>query len=250
MTNLFAGMGAHQSAKSETDVWLTPPAIIDALGGWENFDLDPSAQPDQAEVLPTARTYYSEEQNGLIMPWFGRVWLNAPYSLVLVTRFLGRMAEHDCGTALIFARTDTDAFHRFVYGAASGLLYLRGRLNFHRPDGSRAEANSGAPSVLIAYGETDCEILSVAPIDGHFEALRLKSQMLVQAFAVGSTWAEVLDGYMSRQNGPVALGELYRAFVDHPKSRANQHWRDKLRQVLQRGAYERVDKGVWRRRAA
>src|SRR5690606_23631834 len=40
-TNTFAGMGAHQSARSETDTWFTPPAIVDALGGVDSFDLDP-----------------------------------------------------------------------------------------------------------------------------------------------------------------------------------------------------------------
>jgi hypothetical protein len=248
--NLFAGMGSHQSARSQTDVWLTPPALIDALGGWESFDLDPCAQPDQAAVLPTARRYYTEAENGLLLPWVGRVWGNFPYSLALVTAFLGRMAEHDRGTALIFARTETDAFHRFVWGAASGLLFLRGRLNFHRPDGERAEANGGAPSVLIAYGEEDCEILASAAIDGAFVPLRLRTMLLVEAFRPGSTWAEALDAYMAAQPGAVPLGELYRAFADHPKTRRNQHWREKLRQALQRGEYERVEKGLWRRRAA
>jgi hypothetical protein len=248
--NLFAGMGSHQSARSQTDVWLTPPAIVEALGGPESFDLDPCAQPDQADVLPTARRYYTEADNGLILPWFGRVWGNFPYSLALVTAFLGRMADHDCGTALIFARTETDAFHRYVWGRASGLLFLRGRLNFHRADGSRAEANGGAPSVLIAYGEDDRDILAAAPIDGAFVPLRLRTQILVEVVGSSGTWADALAAFMEGRDGPVALGELYRAFVDHPKARANQHWREKLRQQLQRGAYEIVAKGVWQRRAA
>jgi hypothetical protein len=243
--NLFAGMGAHQSAKSETDSWLTPPAIVEALGGASSFDLDPCAEA--GSPIATALTTYTEAENGLLMPWFGRVWLNPPYRIALITKFLGRMAAHDRGTALMFARTETDPFHRFVWGAASGLLFLRGRLNFHRPDGTRAEANGGAPSVLIAYGQEDCEILSAAPIDGAFIALRLKTSMLVKAFEPGTTWAEALDAYMASQSGPVELNELYRAFVNHPKSRENQHWRDKLRQMLQRGAYERVAKGVWQR---
>ncbi len=246
--NLFAGMGSHQSAKSETDTWFSPPAILEAVGGWESFDLDPCSHVERP--WPTARQHYAQEDNGLMLPWFGRVWLNPPYSIALITRFLGRMAEHDHGVALIFARTETDPFHRFVWGAASGLLFLRGRLNFHRADGSRAEANGGAPSVLIAYGADDRDILAAAPIEGAFVPLRFKTQMLVQAFAGGTTWADALAAYMAAQPGPVALGELYRAFVDHPKSRTNQHWRDKLRQVLQRGAYERVDKGLWQRRAA
>lgn len=277
--NRFAGMGSHQSARSETDVWLTPPALIEALGGWQSFDLDPCAQPDQGgepslrsgpgqplrgPVLPTARRIYTEAENGLLLPWEGRVWCNPPYALTLVTAFLGRMAGHGCGTALIFARTETDAFFRFVWGAASGLLFLRGRLNFHRPDGSRAAANGGAPSVLVAYGEDDRDILAAAPIDGAFVPLRLAKSVLVEwvsplsprsgedanRFGAPGTWADALEAYMAGQQGPVALGELYRAFLDHPKTMGNQHWRDKLRQVLQRGAYERVEKGVWQRRAA
>jgi hypothetical protein len=244
--NMFAGMGSHQSAKSETDTWFSPPAIIEALGGADSFDLDPCSHVERP--WPTARQHYVQEDNGLLLPWFGRVWLNPPYSITLITRFLGRLAEHDRGTALIFARTETDPFHRFVWGAASGLLFLRGRLNFHRADGSRAEANGGAPSVLIAYGEEDCEILAAAPINGAFVPLRLRA--FAHGFAAGGTWAEALDAYMRGRTGPIALGELYRAFADHPKTRANQHWRDKLRQVLQRGAFERVDKGLWQRIAA
>lgn len=257
------GMGSHQSARSETDVWLTPPAIVEALGGWESFDLDPCAQPDQAEVLPTARAYYTEADNGLVRPWFGRVWLNSPYSVSLITAFLGRMAAHGCGTALMFARTETDAFFRYVWEEAHGLMFLRGRLNFHRPNGTRTTANGGAPSVLVAYGEDDRDILAAAPIDGQFVALRLRTQLLVTAFAIlaprsgedadrfggpGTTWAEALKAVMAAQPGPVSLGDLYRAFLDHPKTRANQHWREKLRQALQRGEYERVEKGVWQRR--
>lgn len=243
--NLFAGMGSLQSARSETDSWLTPPALIEALGGADSFDLDPASLAERP--WPTARTHYTEAENGLILPWFGRVWLNPPYSTALVARFLGRMAAHDRGTALIFARTETDSFHRFVWAAASALLFLRGRLNFHHVDGRRAEANGGAPSVLIAYGEEDREILAAAPIDGAFVALRLPLSCI--APKLETSWREALTAFFAGREGPVPLADVYRAFADHPKSRANQHWREKLRQVLQRGAFERVDKGLWQRRA-
>jgi hypothetical protein len=260
--NLFAGMGSHQSAKSQTNTWFSPPDILAALGGADSFDLDPCSHVERP--WPTAKQHYTQEDNGLILPWSGRVWLNPPYSIALITRFLGRMAAHGQGTALIFARTETDPFHRFVWQAATGLLFLRGRLNFHvgldtwfeRPGepplfvaaGGRAPANGGAPSVLIAYGDDDRDILAAAPIDGHFVPLRLPVSILVSALS--TTWREALDGFFARHDGPVALADLYRAFAEHPKSRKNQHWRDKLRQVLQRGQFERVDKGLWQRRAA
>lgn len=243
--NLFAGMGGHQSSRSRTEVWLTPPALIEALGGAESFDLDPCSLPNRP--WPTARQHYTKAENGLLLPWYGRVWLNPPYSPAALVRFLGRMAGHGQGTALIFARTETDAFHRFVWEAATGLLFLRGRLNFHAADGSRAD-NGGAPSVLIAYGSDDRDILAAAPIEGAFVPLRLRVSMLVEIAA--PTWRDALEAWFRDRDGPVALAEIYRAFSDHPKARRNQHWRDKLRQVLQRGRFERVDRGLWQRRAA
>lgn len=53
-----------------------------------------------------------------------------------------------------------------VWGRASAVLFLTGRLHFHFPDGSRAAANSGAPSVLVAYGNGDAIRLRDSGLDG------------------------------------------------------------------------------------
>ena len=148
MSNLFAGMGSHQSARSKTTTWLTPPEIISELGP---FDLDPCAAPG----WPTARRHYYEADNGLRQPWGGRVWLNPPYTVDQIREWMMRMREHDQGTALVFARTETRWFHESVWGRARAVLFLDGRLNFHTPDGVRSKKNAGAPSVLIAYGNED-----------------------------------------------------------------------------------------------
>lgn len=240
----MTGMGSHQSAASGTDVWLTPPAIIEALGGVDSFDLDPCAAVGQPWA--TARRHLTEIDNSLRMPWVGRCWVNPPYTTALAAKFMARMAEHDHGTAMIFARTETDTFHRFVWETASGILFLRGRVHFHYPDGTRADANAGAPSVLIAYGSEDRDILAAAPIDGYFMPLRLPVSMLVQA--LNPTWREALETWFAGRNEPVSLAELYKAFATHPKARANQNWQAKIRQVLERAKFERVDKGLWTKR--
>lgn len=235
-------MGSHQSAASGTDTWLTPPAIHAALGGWESFDLDPASAMDQP--WPTARAHYTERDNGLIKPWFGRVFLNPPYSNPLVRRFMGRMADHGQGVALIFARTETETFERHVWGAASAVLFLFGRLNFHRIDGVRAAANAGAPSVLCAYGRADAEVLAACDVAGQFVPLDLPRIFAVMAIAV--TWGEVVAAEVAARPGPVRLDELYRAVARHPKARRNRHVAAKVRQVLQRGGFERVGRGLWR----
>lgn len=138
------------------DEWLTPPEIVRALGP---FDLDPCAPI--VRPWPTAAKHYTVDDDGLSLPWFGRVWLNPPYGPHTGT-WLERLREHGDGIALIFARTETEAWFRHIWGIADGILFLRGRLNFHFVSGKRAERNSGAPSALIAYGEenVDPETLS------------------------------------------------------------------------------------------
>lgn len=152
------GIGSHHSAAMYTDEWLTPPSIISALG---EFDLDPCFSGSRP--WDTAREHYTEF--GLQREWYGRVWLNPPYGLEAAL-WLKKLADHGNGIALIFARTETDMFFEQVWKRAHGLLFIRGRLNFHFPDGRRAEKNSGGPSVLIAYGITNVKALKASGIDG------------------------------------------------------------------------------------
>lgn len=245
MSDLFGtpparAMGGHQSAAPRTTTWLTPPEVTQALGGWESFDLDPCAYPG----WPTARHGYSLPKDGLAAEWFGRVWLNPPYTTGEIERWLRRLADHGRGTALIFARTETEAFQNFVWGRASGLLFISGRLHFHLPDGRRAKANAGAPSVLCAFGADDLERLAASRIEGALVPLRFARFTVVAALAEAPTsWREVIAAHMGQ--GPVSISDLYRALARHPKTRGRANWRAKVRQTLQRGGFRRIARGVW-----
>lgn len=158
------GLGGHQSARALTESWLTPPHIIEALGGADSFDLDPCAFPG----WPTAKRGISLPEDGLAAAWEGRIWLNPPYG-AQTWAWLERLAAHGRGTALIFARTETEGFVRRVWSAEpapSALLFLAGRLFFHQTNGEKAKSNSGAPSVLIAWGEEDGERLANSGLPG------------------------------------------------------------------------------------
>lgn len=159
-------MGSHQSAKMISDVWLTPPYILDALGV---FYLDPCSPISRP--WNTAKKHYTINDNGLIHKWEGRVWLNPPYGLE-ASKWLNKLASHGNGIALIFARTETKMFFDHVWNKASALLFIEGRLFFHRPNGEVAKANAGAPSVLVAYGENNSEILKNCGIKGKFISLK------------------------------------------------------------------------------
>lgn len=155
-------MGGHHSAAALKEEWLTPPHIIKILG---TFDLDPCAPPKERRPWSTARIHYSLENDGLKRPWAGRVWLNPPYG-AKTGLWLDRLAKHGNGIALIFARTETDMFFEHVWGKADAMLFIKGRLHFHHCDGRRAAANSGAPSVLVAYGMENKRKLENSGIDG------------------------------------------------------------------------------------
>jgi hypothetical protein len=161
-----AGIGSHQSAAMKNDEWLTPPEVHAFLG---NFDLDPCAPI--VRPWPTASEHFTVEDNGLSKQWTGRVWLNPPYGREAAV-WLERVAAHGNGLALIFARTETDMFFRHVWNKAHAILFLRGRLHFHYVDGSRAKANSGAPSCLIAYGKNNVETLRACGLPGQLIELK------------------------------------------------------------------------------
>ena len=156
-------MGSHQSARAETTTWLTPPEIIAALG---EFDIDPCAAPSPRPWATAAR-HIELPEDGLAAEWSGRVWLNPPYSFE-AWKWLSKLAEHGQGTALVFARTETAGFVSEVWGKATAVLFIHGRLHFHKADGTRAAANSGAPSVLVAYGQRDADLLRLSKIAGTF----------------------------------------------------------------------------------
>lgn len=162
-------IGAHQSAASDSEVWLTPAKLIHLLGP---FDLDPAAAPEP-RPWPIASRHYTKADNGLLRPWSGRVWLNPPYGGPgIVEPWVQRLADHGDGILLIFSRTETEWFHDQIWSRASAILFLRGRLHFHYPDGRRAKGNAGAPSCLAAYGHINAERLAMAQQPGHLVRLR------------------------------------------------------------------------------
>ncbi len=112
-----------------------------------------------------AAEHYTAHDNGLAKPWTGRVWLNPPYGQE-TARWMERLADHGNGVALIFARTETAIFFPWVWEHATAWLFLKGRLSFYFPDGSRAAANGGAPSVLVAYGANNADALAASGLAG------------------------------------------------------------------------------------
>jgi hypothetical protein len=153
-------LGSHQTAIGRSQVHITPKWILDRLGP---FDLDPAA----ADPRPwdCAAVNYTEADDGLRQRWHGRVWLNPPFDQYKVGKFTRRLAEHGHGTTLLHARTEAGWFEP-VWSAASGILFMADRIKFCLPDGSEQRFNSGAPPILVAFGEKDLSALRQSGITG------------------------------------------------------------------------------------
>jgi len=156
-----------------TPTWLTPPDLLRALGP---FDLDPCTPADMP--WRTAKRMLTEVDDGLATPWPKRsfVFHNPPYG-AHQGAWMKKAAEHGHGVSLVFCRMDTAWAHEHVlkHRNTAAVVFLRGRVRFHRPDGTQA-GTSGAPSMLIAHGDEAAERLKRAvesgAIRGAFVPLR------------------------------------------------------------------------------
>ena len=133
-----------KSRKGGTDSWLTPLSIIHGLGN--DFDLDPCG----FEYHKTAKEIWQLPKCGLSNEWYGKVWLNPPYSEA--KKWLDKMSQHRNGSVLIFSRTGTlgeyikDCDHLFL---------LRNRVRFLDINLVPAKYSPSSDSMILSYGNQD-----------------------------------------------------------------------------------------------
>jgi hypothetical protein len=148
---------SNPNHKGNTNTWFTPRTIIEPLG---KFDLDPCSQ--SYRPFDTAWRIFCEDKDddGLQLPWFGRVWLNPPYGRD-IGKWLEKLAAHGNGIALVFARTET-IWAQKAMAAATAINFLSGRISFIRADG-RADTNAATGSMLLAYGGDNATAIEALP---------------------------------------------------------------------------------------
>lgn len=153
-------MNTAFETKDNKDEWLTPPYIFEALG---HFDLDPCAPVSPPWKI--ADHNFDVLDDGLMQPWPKAwfVWCNPPYGKQTVL-WLAKMANHNNGICLIFARTDTRMFQDYVF-SADAILFIKGRLSFFDVNGVKG-GTAGAPSCLVAYGAEAVKRLENCGIKG------------------------------------------------------------------------------------
>jgi ParB family chromosome partitioning protein len=131
----------HVSQNSGNNEWYTPPQYIEAarrLMG--DIDTDP-ASSETANKIIKAKTFYTEEDDGLAHDWNGRVWLNPPYAQPLITEFCEKFSiDYRQGfiteaCVLVNNATETKWFN-FLMDEAAAICFIRGRVKFLDMDGN------------------------------------------------------------------------------------------------------------------
>jgi phage N-6-adenine-methyltransferase len=166
---------SHAGNASVYQRWTTPPALLAALYAvFGTFDLDPCSPTANRRKAPVrARMYFTQADNGLSLPWHGRVFVNPPYGRAIAqwVRKAGREVQEgraELVAALLPARTDTSWWHREIAGHAHAAM-LRGRLSFGDDD-----TPAPFPSALAIWGADAQQIADLRrefPDAWHVEAL-------------------------------------------------------------------------------
>ncbi len=118
----------------QNDNWRTPPDLYNKLDAEFNFDFDPC--PERPNF------------DGLAIEWKERNFVNPPYSQISawVEKGFQEWEKGRLVVFLIFARTDTRYFHKFLYGKAE-LRFIKGRVKFLNENGISPHS-APAPSMI------------------------------------------------------------------------------------------------------
>lgn len=128
--------------------WFTPIEHIErarkVLG---TIQLDPASHM-LAQKNVKAKSFFTEEDDGLCRDWNGKVWLNPPYAQPAIGQFVEKLI-HEVGAgrvseAIMLTHNYTDtAWFQAAAQKATAICFTRGRIRFVSPEGQLAAPTQG-----------------------------------------------------------------------------------------------------------
>jgi phage N-6-adenine-methyltransferase len=138
--------------------WATPQEVFDKLNNEFRFTLDPCCSHKTAKC----EKHYTVQEDGLSKSWEGEnVFVNPPFGREQAAWIKKCYEESQKPNTkvvmLIPARTDTKAFHEFIYPNAE-LRFIKGRLKFVNPESNTPKKDWTAapfPSMVVIFKKSE-----------------------------------------------------------------------------------------------
>lgn len=132
------------------DNWQTPKEFYDKLNLEFNFDFDP---------CPLNKNEIKPENNGLLIDWGQRNYINPPYSIKLKKAFVLKALEESrkgklC-VLLLPVSTSTKLFHEIIKPNANEIRFIQGRIKFIGINTKGELVNNKSPmhdSMIVVFG--------------------------------------------------------------------------------------------------
>lgn len=151
---------------ADTDDWYTPPWIFEGLN--DTFSLDVCTPPGGVPWIP-CEDYFTPDDDGLSLDWWGFVWCNPPYSSP--TKWCDKWVEH--GNGIIVLRADLSLRGQgAAFAAASSIFVPTPRLQFVNGHGEKHNAVTFS-TVLLGAGERANDALARLRDHGVYRRLAL-----------------------------------------------------------------------------
>jgi site-specific DNA-methyltransferase (adenine-specific) len=127
--------------QSKSDKWGTPHELYETLNKEFNFNHD-----------PCPLDWKMGDLDGLTTEWGTSTFCNPPYSNVSkwIQKAHTEWRKGKTIVLLIYAITDTIAFHKYIYGFAE-LRFIKGRVKFIDPNNPQKSSPAPKASMLVIF---------------------------------------------------------------------------------------------------
>lgn len=139
---------------SESVEWYTPEAVIDrVVEVLETIDLDPCSNRGDPNI-PAAK-HYTIDDDGLIRPWLGKVYMNPPFGKPIAEWVDRLIAEHEAGnvTEAIAMLPDSTSAAWFQPLWRFLICFASPRITFVDGSGQRDNPSNTHGSAIVYLGD-------------------------------------------------------------------------------------------------
>jgi hypothetical protein len=138
---------SHESTK-----YYTPQCILDAvIACMGAIDLDPCSNSQEIPNMPAAR-HYTVQDNGLVQPWEGRVFLNPPFGTGVELWFSKLYLERSEGQtteAIVVWKSATEtAAWKTLTAISCRVCFPSARIRFIGPSGEAGPGPTFPPALF------------------------------------------------------------------------------------------------------